>query len=318
MAVIEFINGKNDSLSALKRVLDYINNYAKTEAYLKGSHNCNILKPYQDMYMNKRTLNKTKGRQYVHFTQSFAPYDKVTPELVKKIADELVQHQSFNGYQVAYAVHTDRDHLHTHFVVNTVHMETGKKWRQSKEELQAFKDYSDDLCRKYGLIITKGKKGNHINRGEYRTKDKGMSWKYELFLAVKHCKWTSKSKEDFINNMNKLGYSVNWTDERKYITFTNKDGKKCRSRKLYPPEHFTKEALLSAFEKNAKYAKEKKQENTIEMLLSSIKLLQSQDHSNNATHYPLSILEGNDLKDKIAELKKGKGMDWDKDNGMDM
>ena len=318
MAVIEFINGKNDSLSALKRVLEYINNPSKTEAHLKGSHNCNILKPYQDMYMNKRTLNKTKGRQYIHFTQSFAPYDKVTPELVKKIADELVLHQAFNGYQVAYAVHTDRDHLHTHFIVNTVHMETGKKWRQSKEELEAFKDYSDDLCRKHGLIITKGKKGNHINRGEYRTKDKGISWKYELFLAVKHCKWSSKSKEDFINNMNKLGYSVNWTDERKYITFTNKDGKKCRNRKLYPPEHFTKEALLDAFDKNARYAKEQKQHNAIEALISSIKLLQMEDHSTNATHYPLSTLEGNDLKDKIAELKKGKGMDWDKESGMDM
>ncbi len=318
MAVIEFINGKNDSLSALKRALEYINNPAKTEEQLKGTHNCNILKPYNDMYMTKRAQNKTKGRQYIHFTQSFAPYDKVTLEIIKKIADELVKHQSFNGYQVAYAVHTDRDHLHTHFVVNTVHMESGKKWRQSKEELQAFKDYSDDLCRKYGLIITQGKKGGHVNRGEYRTKDKGASWKYELFLAVKACKWSSKNKEEFINHMGKLGYGVSWSDERKYITFTNKDGKKCRNRKLYPPEHFTKEALLAAFEKNVQYAKERKQQNTFELLLSSIKLLQKNDHSINATHYPLSTLEGNDLKDKIAELKKGKGLDWDKESGMDM
>lgn len=318
MAVIEFINGKNDSISALKRVLEYINNPAKTEEQLKGTHNCNILKPYNDMYMTKRTQNKTKGRQYVHFTQSFAPYDKVTPEIIRKIADELVKHSSFNGYQVAYAVHTDRDHLHTHFVINTVHMETGKKWRQSKEELQAFKDYSDDLCRKYGLIITQGKKGSHVNRGEYRTKDKGASWKYELFLAVKACKWSSKNKEEFINHMGKLGYGVSWSDERKYITFTNKDGKKCRNRKLYPPEHFTKEALLAAFEKNVQYAKERKQQNTFELLLSSIKLLQMNDHSISATHYPLSTLEGNDLKDKIAELKKGKGLDWDKESGMDM
>ncbi len=317
MAVIEFINGKNNSLSALKRVLAYINNPAKTDEYLKGAHNCNSQKAYNDMYMIKSTLNKTKGRQYVHFTQSFAPYDKVTPELVKKIADELIQHDSFNGYQVAYAVHTDREHLHTHFVVNTVHTETGKKWRQSREELQAFKDYSDDLCRKYGLIITNGKKGSHVNRGEYRTKGKGTSWKFELFLAVKHCKWRSKSKDEFIQNMNKLGYSVNWTDERKYITFTNKDGKKCRNRKLYPPEEFTNDALLKAFEQNAQYATEKVHETHFEMLMSSIKLLQSNDYTQNAQSYPLTTLEGNDLKDKVAELKKGKGLEWDKDNGMD-
>jgi hypothetical protein len=135
---------------------------------------------------------------------------------------------------------------------------------------------------------------------------------------VKQCKWSSKSKEEFIDNMSKLGYLVNWTDERKYITFTNKDGKKCRNRKLYPPEQFTKEALLNAFEKNAQYAKERKQENSIELLLSSIKLLQITDHSQNAKNYPLSTLEGNDLKDKIAESKKGKGLDWDKETGMDM
>jgi hypothetical protein len=318
MAVIEYINGKNSSLKALKRVLEYINNSEKTEAYLKGGHNCNSSKPYNDMHSVKNKYGKMTGRQYIHFIQSFAPYDKVTPELVKEIADELVKHPSFNGYQVSYAVHTDRDHLHTHFVINSVNQITGRKWEQKREQMQSLKDFSDDICRKHGLIITKGKKDNHVNRGEYRTKGKGMSWKYELFLVVKHCKWSSKSKEDFINNMNKLGYSVNWTDERKYITFTNKDGKKCRNRKLYPPERFTKEALLDAFDKNAKYVKEQKQHNTIEALLSSIKVLQMEDHSTNATHYPLSTLEGNDLKDKIAELKKGKGLDWDKESGMDM
>lgn len=318
MAVIEYINGKNNSLNALKRVLEYINNPEKTEAHLKGGHNCNPSKPYNDMHSVKNKFGKMTGRQYIHFTQSFAPYDKVTPELVKEIADELVKHPSFNGYQVSYAVHTDRDHLHTHFVINTVNQITGRKWEQKREQMHSLKDFSDDICRKHGLIITNGKKGNHVNRGEYRTKGKGASWKYELFLAVKHCKWSSKSKDEFIDNMDILGYSVSWTDERQYITFANKEGKKCRNRKLYPPEHYTKEALLDAFDKNARYVKETKQHNTIEALLSSIKLLQMEDYTPNATHYPLSTLEGNDLKDKIAELKKGKGLDWEKESGMDM
>jgi hypothetical protein len=317
MAVIEFINGKNDSLSALKRVLAYINNPAKTEENLKGGHNCNNSKAYNDMFMVKNTLNKTKGRQYIHFTQSFAPYDRVTPELLKKIADELVRHPSFNGYQVAYAVHTDREHLHTHFIVNTVHQETAEKWRQSKEELQAFKDFSDDICRKHGLIITQGKKGSHVNRGEFRTKGKGASWKYELFLAVKHSKWSSKSKDEFVTNMNKLGYKVDWTNSRKYITFTNNEGKKCRNRKLYPPEHFTKEALLKAFEINSQKSKENTNYNRIEILLSTIKLLQINDSSNHARQYPLTTLEGDSLNDDIAELKKGKGFDWDKETGIE-
>jgi len=144
--------------------------------------------------------------QYIHFTQNFAPYDKVTPEIVKKIDKERVRIEAFKDFQIAYAVHTDRDHLHTHFVVNTVNKKTGMKWKQSAEQLQMMKDYSDEICKKYGLIITQGNKGNHINRGEYRTKDKGTSWKYELFLAVKLAKLHSKSKEDFIIKLNQLDY----------------------------------------------------------------------------------------------------------------
>jgi hypothetical protein len=139
-----------------------------------------------------------------------------------------------------------------------------------------------------------------------------------LFLAVKHAKWQSKSKEEFIKNLEKLGYQVNWTDERKYITFTNKEGKKCRNRKLYPPEHFTKEALLKAFEINAQKSKERISENQFELLLSIIKLLQINDSSDQARNFPLTTLEGDALKNKIAENKKGKGLDWDKNSGEEM
>ncbi len=315
MAIIEFINGSNTSASALKRVLSYIFNEAKTNSSLTGGHNCDSKNAYNQFIITKKLHNKTTGRQYIHFTQSFAPYDRVTPETLKKMAEELVMHPAFKGYQVAYAVHTDKEHLHTHYVVNSVNAETGKKWRQSKEELQVLKDYSDSLCEKYGLIITQGNKGSHINRGEYRIKDKGTSWKYELFLAVKLAKWHSKSKEDFIIKLNQLGYQVHWNDERKYITFTNGEGKKCRNRKLYPPEYFTKEALLKAFEMNTQKAEENISQNTFEVLLSTLKLLQINDTTVKTKHYPLTTLEGDALKNKIAEMKKGKGYDWDKETG---
>ena len=56
------------------------------------------------------------------------------------------------------ATHEDKKHIHTHFVVNSVSYVDGHKLQQSKAELQAMKDYSDQLCAKYGLHITeKGK-----------------------------------------------------------------------------------------------------------------------------------------------------------------
>jgi hypothetical protein len=314
VAVIEFINGSNKTISAMKRVIDYIKNPVKTEPHLVGGHNCDQANAYHQFVMTKRNFRKESGRQYIHFTQSFAPYDKVTPEIVKQIADELMKYKMFDGFEIVYAVHTDRSHLHTHFVVNTVNKETGIKWKQSAERLQMMKDYSDEICKKYGLIITQGKSGSHINRGEYRSKEKGHSWKYELLLAVKKVKWIARSKEEFIANMKALGYQVDWSDTRKYITFTNGEGKKCRNRKLYPPEHFTKEALLKAFELNSQRMDAKISRNKMEMLLSAVQLVKMDTPLNNSKNYPLSTLEGEALKEKIEESKKGKGLNWDKES----
>jgi len=238
----------------MKRVIEYITNPAKTEPHLIGGLSCDINNAYNQFVMTKRHYQKEAGRQYIHFMQSFAPYEKITPEEVKSMADELVKMKQFEGYEIIYATHIDRAHLHTHFILNTVNAVTGLKWKQGATELQMIKDYSDELCRKRGLTITVGKKGNYKKRGEYRAKIKAQSWKHELYLAVKEVKRLSKSKDDFISNMNKLGYKVNWTDTRKHITFVTPDGKKCRNNKLYPPEKFTKESLLKTFELNTSRA----------------------------------------------------------------
>ncbi len=313
MAVIEFINGENKTYGAMKRVIEYITNPAKTEPHLISGHNCDINNAYHQFVLTKRHFGKETGRQYIHFTQSFAPYDKVTPDDVKAIADELVQMEAFRGFQIAYAVHTDKDHLHTHFVVNTVNSETGLKWKQSSEQLQIMKDFSDDLCRSKGLIITEGNKGARINRGEYRIKEKRQSWKYELFIAVKESMRSATNKDEFISYMSRFGYQVDWRDKRKYITFTTPEGKKCRNRKLYPPERFTKENLLKTFEMNKQYQDKKILNDRIELLFNILRLLPA-DMNNVDSNYPLTRLEGEALNDKLNELRKGKGLDWDHQN----
>ena len=51
--------------------------------------------------------------------------------------------------------------------------------------------------------------------------------------------------------MNELGYTVDWEDNKKYITFTNPNGQKCRNRKMYPKYLFTKENLQKQFQDNS-------------------------------------------------------------------
>ncbi len=213
MAVIDFINAENKTYKGMKRALSYIMNLNKTKPNLLSGQNCDPENAHSEFILTKRCFQKETGRQFIHFVQSFAPYENVTPEMVHEIAGKLLQNDMFKGFQTVYATHTDREHLHTHFIINTVNVKTGLKWKQSREQLQTLKDYSDEICKSYGLIIVGGRKNSYKNRGQYRSEQKGQSWKYELFLAVKKCKWCSASKKDFISNMKKLGYTVNWNDE---------------------------------------------------------------------------------------------------------
>lgn len=184
-------------------------------------------------------------------------------------------------------------------------------WQLSKEQLESLNEYSDKLCREYGLIVVDGEKGRHKNRGEYRATDKKQSWKYEMYLAVKHCKWCSRSKDEFIKNMNKLGYKVNWIDERKYITFITLDGKKCRNRKLCPTDQFTKEALIKAFKLNKQKSDEKQLEARIELLLTAIKMISKNTGNNYNSLLLLTALEGQAKKERAIEETKGRGLNWE-------
>ncbi|WDV44087.1 relaxase/mobilization nuclease domain-containing protein [Clostridiaceae bacterium M8S5] len=318
MAIIETINGRNKTYTGLRRVIEYILRDDKTKLGLYSGYNCDADNAYNDFVMTKRNYNKETGRQYIHFVQSFSNREEIKPETAKAIVDELVLFHKFNGFQVVYATHTDTDNLHTHFVLNTVNLHDGMKWKMSKEELQELKDYSDQICRKYNLMITHGKKGMHLNRGEYRSKAKERSWKYELYLVVKEARKYATSRDDFIFKLNKLGYQVNWTDNRKYITFINPQGKKCRNRKLYPPEIFTKEALEKRFELNVQQQNKRIADAKFENLLSAIKLIES-DNSMDGSHnnYPLSSMESTSKQDDILNAKQNKGLNWDKEKSRD-
>ncbi len=146
MAIIEQINGRNKTYTGLRRAIDYILREDKTELGLYGGFSCDADNAYNDFIMTKRNYNKETGRQYIHFVQSFSNREDISPETVKAIADELLLMDKFKGFQVVYATHTDKDHLHTHFILNTVNSYTGMKWKMSKEELQELKDYSDKSC----------------------------------------------------------------------------------------------------------------------------------------------------------------------------
>lgn len=257
MAIIKMIKGPPKTKTSLKKLINYITQPGKTRPDLVGGLDCDWTRAYNDFIETKAEYGKEDGIQGKHMVMSFDVRDDVTVEMAKQIADEMLEHKMFDGFQVLYAVHKDREHIHTHFLINSVNMKTGKRWHQTAIDLQDLKIRSNELCRKYGLSEIELNQGKGaVSEIEHRRRFD--NWKYELYLAALNSARRSSSIEDFKNLMNRLGYKVSWEDEKKYITFTTPNGKKCRNRKMYPRYKFTKEALEKQFEKNCKqYSAEK-------------------------------------------------------------
>ncbi len=259
MAIIEAISSKAN----LKTIINYVTQDKKTNANLITGKDCLAESSLEEMLYTKELYNKNNGRQYIHIIQSFAPKDNLSAEQVHNTGIRLAE--KFNGYQVLVATHIDKKHLHNHLVVNSVSFENGYKIQMSKKDLQDLKDYSDKLCLEIrASVIPKKENTQYIKRNEYRVAEQGKSWKFKLINAIDLSLAESSNKEQFIKLMNKLGYQVNWTDTRKYITYTTPEGYKCRDNKLYDKK-YSKGAMENEFRRI-----EKEQSNNTRKSSSSI------------------------------------------------
>lgn len=238
MAIVHFVkNKRTQTVGGLKGVLDYCCKEAKVDYEgrpLITGINCVPAVALQEFMNTKRQFGSTHGRMYYHMVQSFHPDDPVTPEMAHEIALKLAE--NIPGFEIVVATHTDREHIHSHFVINSVSCDTGKKYHSNKESLTALWAASDKLCMQYGLSVVKPKKKQKkehtMSDREYRAYDKGQSWKMDLEINVDECMTLARDREHFIRLMEYNGYEVRWEDARKYITYTTPDGHKCRDSKL--------------------------------------------------------------------------------------
>ncbi len=241
MATIKFTNSK----SSIKKIYAYITQKSKTTDNLISTKDCLKNNAINEMIFTKNFYQKNNGRQYIHIVQSFDPKDKLSYEKANQIGQELAEY--FEGFQGVIATHTDRKHVHNHILLNSVNFITGYKFQQSKKDMEKVKNFSDELCLKHGLsIIENPKKNTYLKQNEYQVALKGKSFKIQLMIDLDIAISKSNSKESFIKNMSEQGYEVKWEDNKKYITYTTPQGKKCRCNKLKNTK-YTKEGLENEF-----------------------------------------------------------------------
>ena len=237
MATVNLIQSKrSQSKAGLKFILSYCKRDSKTvcgDKKLIGGVNCVAESAYHEMLSTKMRYGKTDGRMFYHLVQSFSPEENITPETAHEIALKFAERE-FSEYEVLVATHTDKAHIHSHFIVNSVSCENGYKLRPPKDFIEQMRNASDKLCTEYGLSVLrsnrKQEKVQQMSSKEYRSAVRGESYKMQLAAAIDDAMAAARSKQDFIRLMEAEGYGVVWTDERKYITYITQDGKRCRGR----------------------------------------------------------------------------------------
>lgn len=222
---------------------------------------CDPQNAYDDMLLTKELFHKTNGRQYKHFIYSFPPGEAVTPEQVLENAQRLVtETPALQGYQALIAVHQDRQHLHAHIIVNSVHTETGHKLQWSKQDLADLKERCNTLSRSQGLSVPeKGPDITAWTMPKQQALAKALAGQYQSYYlemadAISDCQSQSVSRADFIRLMDEKGIQVNWTDKRKHITFVDEEGHKVRDSNFEKTLKMpcSKESLEGHFAENAK------------------------------------------------------------------
>ncbi len=251
MATFTAIKNATQSGGAMRGVLNYIKRKDKTlweGRRLVTGWNCVAQSAYDEMMTIKRRYDKSGGRMFYQFVQSFHPEEDVTPEEVHAIGLELAQ-RLFPDFEVVVATHVDADHLHSHLIVNSVSYATGRKLHQNAADLQRQRQVSDEICAAHGLTVLppqRPKRGESLSAREYRAAAKGRSWKFRLMSAIEECMRRAGSREAFIREMERQGYQVRWEDTRKYITYTTPKGKKCRDDRLHE-DKYRKEVMEREF-----------------------------------------------------------------------
>lgn len=252
MATFTAIKNKTQSSTAMSRVLSYVGQEKKTlweGQRLVSGHNCVAQSALTEMMTTKRRFGKTDGRTFYQFVQSFDPTEEVSPQEVHATGLELAQ-KLFPEFEVVVATHVDTDHLHNHLIVNSVSCETGRKLHQNAADLQRQRQVNDEVCMAHGLQVLEPPKRyeqeKQMRPGEYRSAVRGESWKFQLMNTIDLCMRRTKTKAEFIQEMERRGYQVRWESPRQCITYTTPKGKKCRDNRLHE-DKYRKEVMEREF-----------------------------------------------------------------------
>lgn len=172
--------------------------------------NCSPSTARDEMLAVKKRFGKESGTVAYHGYQSFAP-GEATPEIAHEIGKKLAARLWGDRYQVIIATHLDKEnHLHNHFVLNTVSFVDGIKYHRTKKDYHDMQTVSDKLCREYGLsVIDHPQRGKSKHYGEWRAEqEQRPTWRGLIRADIDEAIRQSMTERQFFENLRKKGYEI--------------------------------------------------------------------------------------------------------------
>ena len=236
--------------NCMKSVMRYVSQMSKTlwdGQQLVSGIGCQPETAFDEFLSTKLLHHKDGGVMFYHMVQSFPKGADVDPRTAHEAARRLAGY--FEGCEVLVCTHVDREHIHSHCIINSVNFETGKKVHMADEQIQELRVRNDQICEELRLPKfqrDEQKRSCGMSNAEYYTASKGESWKFELMRVIDECMRCAGNREEFLILLRSEGYDATWTDSRKNITYVTPDGRKCRDSKLHI-EKYLKENMEAEF-----------------------------------------------------------------------
>ena len=248
---------KSKSIRAtVQRSLAYILNPEKTDdLVLTSSLNC-LTDPEGAYYNMKMVYERFSGKSFdepipksgkgrvktIHYIQSFDPKDNISPELAHRIGKAFALKVFGKDSQVVIATHVDKEHIHTHFIVNTYGVD-GHKFNDNKETLRKIREESDRVCLAFGIKLIEPKQGvsQGVDYKEWEHKQRGTSWKEKIRNEIDRLIGWVKNVDELLAELEHLGYTVKCG---KYISVKAPDQQRAVRLKTLG-EDYTIESLAS-------------------------------------------------------------------------
>ncbi|HWR18852.1 MAG TPA: relaxase/mobilization nuclease domain-containing protein [Clostridia bacterium] len=235
-----------DKTKTLVDKIEYATDVNKTEqAMFSSAINCDSVDTaYSEMDEVKRRYRKTDGVIGYTFIQSFSPEEKLTPEQAHGIGIRLAEEFFGERFQVVVGTHLDKAHLHNHFVINSVSFIDGKKYLNKLHYLDELRAINDRLCAEYGLsVIVPYTKAGTENYSDWKDRKSGVTPRNDIMRNdIDACIQRSLTFSDFVSQMSRLGYSIRYGPNIKYMTICAPGAE--RSRRVYKLGYeYTEEAM---------------------------------------------------------------------------